>query len=260
MSSSLIPQEFIAQQDLAKYSKNDHRAWSTLFTRRMAHLQHYGSERFHRGLAAIALQPDRIPDIEAMSDLLEARTGWRAVAVTDFLEPKHFFRCLSARRFPTAITIRSLDSLDYVAAPDIFHDVFGHVPLHADPVFADFLQRFGQTAANAPAHSEEAFTRLFWYTVEFGLIRERSGCKVYGSGLISSHADCINALSDGCQRRRFDLQSVVGQSFRVDTLQPILFEINDFSELFNAVEEMAEERLARNAIASNSSPERVSSP
>jgi phenylalanine-4-hydroxylase len=170
---------------------------------------------------------------------LVSRTGWSAVPVEGFLPAGEFFRCLARRMFPTTVTIRPGDRLDYVPEPDIFHDVFGHVPLHADPVFADFLQRFGELAAAAATpEATERMARLFWFTVEFGLIREAGAVKVYGSGLISSHADAANALGKGCERRPFVLEQVLDQPFRIDDLQPVLFVVEDFGQLFEAVERL----------------------
>jgi phenylalanine-4-hydroxylase len=136
-----------------------------------------------------------------------------------------------------------MDQLDYLPEPDIFHDVFGHVPLHADPVFADFLQRFGELAAGARNEQETLqMARLFWFTVEFGLIRERGKVRIYGSGLISSAGDAANALSDNCDRRPFSLDAVISQHFDIDKLQPILFVVESFDQLFAAVEELTTRR------------------
>jgi phenylalanine-4-hydroxylase len=128
--------------------------------------------------------------------------------------------------------------LDYLPEPDIFHDVFGHVPLHAHPVFADFLQRFGRAASLARREEDvEAMARLFWFTVEFGLVREAGQVKVYGSGLISSHGDAANALGPACDRRPFSLDAVLSQPFEIDRLQDVLFVVDDYAQLFQAVEQ-----------------------
>jgi len=165
------------------------------------------------------------------------------VPVGGFIPAADFFTSLSVRRFPTTIIIRAKSQLDYLPEPDIFHDVFGHVPLHADPVFADFLQRFGAVAAVASTEEETAMmARLFWFTVEFGLINEGNGTKVYGSGLISSAADAANALSLSCEKRPFELDSVISQPFDIDRLQDVLFVIESFDQLFQAVSDM-EQRL-----------------
>lgn len=231
------PATFVVQ-DWAAYSDEQHLAWSLLYERRMTTLRDTGSRVFLDGAAAIGLESSRVPDLAQVNGRLAPRTGWRAVPVSGFLPAKEFFACLADRRFPTTVSVRPLAQLDYLPEPDIFHDVFGHVPLHADPVFADFLQRFGIAAASAARDEDvEAMARLFWFTVEFGLVRESGQVKVYGSGLISSHGDAANALGDRCDRRPFSLDAVLGQPFEIDRLQDVLFVVEDFAQLFAAVDE-----------------------
>ena len=230
---------YATTQAWARYSADDHEAWRLLYARRMDTLREQGSRRFLDGAAAIGLEPDQVPELDAVNRRLLPRTGWSAVPVTGFLPAPEFFACLAARRFPTTVTIRSKDRLDYVPEPDIFHDVFGHVPLHADPVFADFLQRFGAVAASARDDEwVRRLARLFWFTVEFGLVHEDGRVKVYGSGLISSHGDAANALGDRCDRRPFSLDAVLAQPFEIDHFQDVLFVLDDFAQLFEAVAEV----------------------
>lgn len=231
------PATFIAQ-DWAAYTDENHQAWATLFERRMATLGDTGSEVFLSGARTIGLGAARVPDLADVNARLRPRTGWRAVPVSGFLPARDFFGCLADRRFPTTVSVRPLSQLDYLPEPDIFHDVFGHVPLHADPVFADFLHRFGQAASRATSEADiEQMARLFWFTVEFGLVREAGQVKVYGSGLISSHDDAANALGDRCDRRPFSLDAVLAQPFEIDRLQDVLFVVEDFGQLFTAVDE-----------------------
>jgi phenylalanine-4-hydroxylase len=228
-----------ATQDWAGYTDEEHLVWATLYGRRMPTLRTTASRVFLRGVDDIGLESECIPDLAVLNRRLARRTGWRAVPVAGFLPAGEFFASLSRREFPTTVTIRAADRLDYVPEPDIFHDVFGHVPLHADPVFADFLQRFGVLAAAArTAEETERMARLFWFTVEFGLILEKDGARAYGSGLISSHADAANALGPGCEHRPFDLDRVLDQPFRIDDLQPVLFVVESFKQLFEAVAEV----------------------
>lgn len=227
---------FVAQ-DYAGYDAEAHDVWRVLYERRMATLLETGSEVFLRGAERIGLAPDRVPDLADVNRRLAARTGWAAVGVGGFIPAAQFFRCLAARRFPTTLAVRPRAQLDYLPEPDIFHDVFGHVPLHADPVFADFLQQFGALAAMATTAVETtAMARLFWFTVEFGLVREGGRVKVYGSGLISSHGDADNALGNGCDRRPFMLDAVLAQPFEIDRFQDVLFVVDAFDQLFEAVE------------------------
>ncbi len=227
---------FVSEQDWAAYTPEEHAVWGLLFERRMAALERTGSRLFLEGAARIGLERDRVPDLAEVNARLGARTGWAAVPVAGFLPAREFFRCLAQRRFPTTVTVRPRSQLDYLPEPDIFHDVFGHVPLHAHPVFADFLQRFGRVAAAAVTDEQvEAMARLFWFTVEFGLIREGNEVKVYGSGLISSHGDAANALGPECVRKPFTVDGVLAQPFAIDRFQEVLFTIDSFEQLFAAV-------------------------
>lgn len=230
-------------QHWTRYTPEQHGVWRTLYERRMGDLEQNASQVYLQGAKVIGLKPTEIPKLDNMNQRLSACTQWKAVAVSGFLPPQVFFECLAKRNFPTTVTIRDADRLDYVPEPDIFHDVFGHVPLHAEPVFAGFLQRFGRIASLVTNEADrEKMTRLFWFTVEFGLIAEDGSPKVYGSGLISSHKDSANALSERCNRQPFSLEAVFAQDFRIDDIQPTLFVLESFQQLFHAVEE-AQRRL-----------------
>lgn len=244
METSVKPEphtfpEFI-EQDWDSYTSEDHDVWKILYERRMNTLQKTASNLFLEGAAAIGLSSEFAPSLADVNARLAKRTGWRAVGVSGFIPAAQFFRCLGVRRFPTTLGVRPRAQLDYLPEPDIFHDVFGHVPLHADKVFADFLQRFGELGDACKTEEQtQALARLFWFTVEFGLIKESGSTRVYGSGLISSHGDAANALSDNCLRRPFALSAVIGTAFRTDQIQPVLFEIESFNDLFAAVEELS---------------------
>lgn len=219
------------------YTEQQHQTWQILYDRRMADLSTRASRMFLEGAEAIGLERERIPDLGEVNRRLRNRTGWQAVEVGGFIPASDFFAMLARREFPTVVTIRDRDRLDYIPEPDIFHDLFGHVPLHSHPVFADFLQRFGEMAMRQKDEiGITRMTRLFWFTVEFGLIHENGAPRVYGSGLISSQADCANALSDRCDRRPFSLEAVMSQPFEIDHVQDVLFTIESFEDLFKAIE------------------------
>ena len=240
---SSVGEQYFITQDWNAYSAEDHEVWRILYDRRMKALQDTGSRIFLDGARTIGLGPDQVPHLQDVNALLEPLTGWNAVPVSGFIPAHEFFLCLARRRFPTTIIVRPKEQLEYLPEPDIFHDVFGHVPLHAEPVFSDFLQRFGEVAACA--HTDEQTTqmaRLFWFTVEFGLTREDGAIKVYGSGLISSSGDAANALGPNCDRRPFSLDAVVQQPFEIDRFQDVLFVVDSFGQLFAAADEM-ERRL-----------------
>jgi phenylalanine-4-hydroxylase len=240
-------------QDYAAYTEENHEVWRILYERRMTTLRDTGSMVFLQGAERIGLSPDRVPDLSDVNRRLGNRTGWAAVPVAGFIPAAEFFRCLALRRFPTTITVRPREQLDYLPEPDIFHDVFGHVPLHSDPVFADFLQRFGALASASESEQEVAeMARLFWFTVEFGLIEERGKTRIYGSGLISSHGDAGNALGDRCRRQPFDLDAVLAQPFEIDHFQDVLFVVNSFDQLFEAVATIEKRRVDSGRLPSTS--------
>ena len=227
------------RQDWEQYTDSDHEVWQLLYAKRMRELESTASDVFLRGAELIGLSETSIPDLAEVNRRLEPRTGWNAVPVGGFLPAKEFFASLSRRRFPTTVTIRARENIDYTPAPDIFHDVFGHVPLHSDPAFANFLQRFGEAATLAKTQTEvEMMARFFWFTVEFGLVAERGRTRIYGSGLISSAGDAANALGPNCDRRPFSVESVISQPFRIDELQNVLFVVESFDQLFAGVEHM----------------------
>jgi phenylalanine-4-hydroxylase len=227
-------------QDWNAYAAADHEVWQILYAKRMRELASTASDVFLNGAEIIGLSPEHIPNLAEVNRRLRRRTGWSAVPVGGFLPAREFFASLSERKFPTTVTIRSKESLDYVPEPDIFHDVFGHVPLHSDPAFAGFLQKCGEVAARASTDDDvEMMTRLFWFTVEFGLIREGDSAKIYGSGLISSAGDAANALGPNCNRRPFSVDAVISQSFRIDELQNTLFVVESFDQLFEAIDDVA---------------------
>ena len=228
-----------------KYSDEDHEVWKIMFERRMAQLERDASNVFLAGMRAINLQPERVPPLTEINAFLDPLTGWSSHGVPGYLPAKSFFAFLAQRKFPTTISVRPMKSLDYLPEPDIIHDVFGHVPLHADPVFADFLQTYGKAALHTddPNHTER-LARLFWFTVEFGLIHEDGRTKLYGSGLISSEGEGHHALeSDEVERRPFDLDRVCDTSFEIDHYQPILYVLEDFEQLRDAMETYAKRIL-----------------
>ncbi|MEM9065497.1 MAG: phenylalanine 4-monooxygenase [Planctomycetota bacterium] len=254
-------ESFYVTQQYDKYSDENHEVWSTLYMRRWTVLEQQASNVFLAGLRAINLVSDRVPllfgetkdpydsqrTVKGINEYLRPLTGWQSRAVPGYLPAKAFFSCLARREFPTTIVIRPKDKLDYLPEPDIFHDIFGHVPLHADPVFAEFLQTYGKAALAAGPEHTEPLARLFWFTVEFGLIREDDRLKIYGSGLISSHGESKHALEapEGAgegkvERRPFDLERVINTSFEIDHYQPILYVLESFEQLRDAMNEYAD--------------------
>lgn len=244
--------ELFINQPYELYSEEAHRTWHRLHSRMQSRWERYANEAFLRGIHALSLDPDRIPRLSDVNRFLKPLTGFEAKAVSGYVPAYVFFDCLRQRQFPTTITIRRGDKLDYLPEPDIFHDIAGHVPMHTDRAFAETLVRFGECArtacnlASTITDSEEqlhrlsnmirALARFFWFTVEFGLMRTHDGLKVYGSGLLSSFGESKHAIeSDEVQRYPLQLEWVVNQAFEIDHFQPLLFTVDSFDELYESV-------------------------
>jgi phenylalanine-4-hydroxylase len=236
---------YIIHQDYAAYSDEQHAVWSELVGRVLPELEKHAAREYLDGLEIIGLQRDRLPNLASISKRLAPRTGWSSTPVSGFLPAPAFFEMLATRNFPTTTWLRSRDSLEYTPQPDIFHDVFGHVPMHSHRVFADFLEHYGRVCASIsdPAILEK-LGRLFWYTVEFGVIIERGEFKVYGSGLISSHGECVNVIDGDCVIHRFSLDEVIATRVKVDELHKLLFAVTSFDQIYEAMHEA--ERRALN--------------
>lgn len=242
----LDPQRLYIEQNYEGYSEENQETWRLLVDRQMEFLAGNASRVYLSGAQAINLRRDRIPPVEEINARLQPLTGWQSRPVPGYIPAKGFFACLSRREFPTTIVIRPKDSIDYLPEPDIFHDIFGHVPLHADPTFADFLQTYGRAALYTDDDEQtERLARLFWFTVEFGLIHEDGRNKLYGSGLISSPGEAKHALtSSEVERRPFDLETVCNTSFEIDHYQPILYVLESFEQLREAMETYANRLLS----------------
>ena len=246
-ASKLVAAEpYLIEQDWDAYTPEQHAIWTELVSRRMPQLESHACAEYLDGFGASGLQVDCLPVLVDVSARLQPRTGWNSTAVSGFLPADAFFEMLAARRFPTTTWIRGRGSMEYTPEPDIFHDVFGHVPMHAHPVFADFLEHYGKVCAGlTSAEDLERMGRLFWFTVEFGLIRERGGVKVYGSGLISSHGECTHVVERGAvlEIREFKLADVLDTVVDVSKMQPVLYAIESFEQIYEAAKE-AESRVA----------------
>jgi phenylalanine-4-hydroxylase len=241
------------------YSEANHEAWRNLYARMHDRWQKYANHRFLQGIENLCLSPDRVPHLDDVNKFMAPLTGFRAKAVSGYVPAYMFFDCLRQREFPTTITIRDGQALDYLPEPDIFHDIAGHVPMHTDKAFADTLVLFGECAraaaerANDVADEHErvrrmtsvikAMARFFWFTIEFGLMKgTRPGeHKAYGSGLLSSYGEIEHCIeSSDVQRYPFQLEWVVNQYFEIDHYQPLLFVVDSFEHLFVEVGRLAD--------------------
>jgi phenylalanine-4-hydroxylase len=273
--------KFYITQNYALYTRADHEVWRDLFDRRWSVLERQVSSQFIDGMKILRLSRDRLPllddlvldrDIEiaggavlkkgtrldGINKFLSAQSNWASYGVPGYLPAKAFFASLAQREFPTTVLIRPREVMDYLPEPDIFHDVFGHVPLHALKVFADFLQTYGQAALMCEDEEHiKRLGRLFWFTVEFGLIRENGQVKVYGSGLVSSHGEAEYSLNGAwakgegaaapCSTREvaewrpFDMERVCETDFEIDHYQPIYYVLESFEQLRDAMQRYAEQ-------------------
>jgi phenylalanine-4-hydroxylase len=215
------------------YTPEEHSVWDTLFARQQRLLPGRVAQEFLDGLDVLKLSRPGIPDFEELSEVLGRRTGWSVVAVPGLVPEEVFFEHLANRRFPAGNFIRKREQLDYLQEPDVFHDVFGHVPLLAHPVFADYMQAYGEGGLRAMKFDAiHKLARLYWYTVEFGLIRDEDGLKLYGAGIVSSFGESRFALEDPSPNRLgFDLLRVLRTKYRIDDYQQTYFVIDSFESL-----------------------------
>lgn len=228
----------VVEQPWASYSASDHEVWATLFKRQREVLVGRASDEFLRTQEAMGMTPDRIPKFDDLNRMLRQTTGWELVGVEGLLPELTFFDHLANRRFPVTWWIRKPEQLDYLAEPDLFHDLFGHVPLLMNPVFADYMQAYGRGGVKAHGIGPEALvnlTRLYWYTVEFGLIKQDDGLRIYGSGIVSSKGESIHCLESNAPNRiGFDLERIMRTRYRIDTYQKTYFVIDSYEQLMEA--------------------------
>jgi phenylalanine-4-hydroxylase len=225
--------DWTVPQEWAAYSMQDHETWDILFARQSAQLPGRAARAFLRGLDVLRLSRPGIPDFLELNARLTAATGWRVVAVPGLVPDAVFFDHLANRRFVAGNFIRRRDQLDYLQEPDVFHDVFGHVPMLADPAFADYMQAYGEGGLRSLGLGAlDRLARLYWYTVEFGLVREDEGLRLFGSGIVSSHGESRFALDDDSPNRiAFDLERVMRTRYRIDDYQQVYFVIDSFEDL-----------------------------
>lgn len=228
----------VVEQPWDRYTETDHEVWATLYARQQELLVGRASDEFLTAQQAMGMSANRIPRFDELNPVLRAATGWEIIGVEGLLPELTFFDHLANRRFPVTWWIRRPDQLDYLAEPDLFHDLFGHVPLLMNPVFANYMEAYGRGGVKAHAIGPDALvnlTRLYWYTVEFGLIRQKDGLRIYGSGIVSSKGESIYSLeSDAPNRIGFDLERIMRTRYRIDSYQKTYFVIDSFEQLMEA--------------------------
>ena len=261
--------EIYIRQPYELYSEENHEAWRRLFARMEPRWDRYANPHFLKGIHSLCLDPVKVPRLEDVNKFLKPLTGFQARPVSGYIPAFLFFDCLRNRTFPTTITIRPSNKLDYLPEPDIFHDVAGHVPMHTDKAFAETLVRFGECAHTAAEmiagirdEAEQvrrltsiikAMARFFWFTVEFGLMRANNGLRVYGSGLLSSCGEIEHAIdSPEVQRYPIQIEWAINQGFEIDHYQPLLFIVDSFAHLFSLADQL--ERWMREGKLNNVAP------
>lgn len=228
-----IAPDWTVPQRADLYSDEDQAVWRMLVERQTALARRHACDEFLDGLASLGIGA-AIPDFETINERLMLLTGWRLVGVPGLIPDAAFYDHLANRRFPVTVWIRSRAELDYLVEPDLFHDFFGHVPLLTDPVFADFMQAYGRRAIEAGSENMDRLARLYWFTVEFGLIRTAKGIKAYGAGVLSSAAEVKHAIEDqGVERLPFDATLAMQRPYEIDKLQPAYFVLDDFRQLLD---------------------------
>jgi phenylalanine-4-hydroxylase len=231
--------DWTISQNWRAYTQVEHDTWDTLYARQMKILPGRACDAFLKGLKALDLNTGGIPDFALMNPKLKALTGWTVVCVPGLVPDDVFFDHLANRRFPSGQFIRKPDQLDYLQEPDIFHDVFGHVPMLTDPTFADYMQAYGKGGQRAQSLGMlKNLARLYWYTVEFGLLEDTDGLRIYGAGIVSSASESVFALEDPSPNRiAFDLERIMRTDYRIDDFQQVYFVVPSIEALNDATYE-----------------------
>jgi len=213
------------------YPKQDHDNWRFLFNRQMELLPGRAGDAFLDGVRILGMTDEKIPALADLSARMEAATGWRIARIPGLLHEKDFFDLISNRIFPSTDYIRGTEELDYTPAPDCFHDIFGHMPMLTEPAFADYYQLFGQAAMHARGVQRVQLERMHWFTVEFGLIKQKEGLRIFGAGILSSKGEVMHALGGEAEVFPYSALRVIEQDYEVWHVQPILFALESFDQL-----------------------------
>ncbi|MGY0220022.1 phenylalanine 4-monooxygenase [Endozoicomonadaceae bacterium StTr2] len=228
------------------YPEKEHEIWQLLVERQLEVLPSRACQEYLDGLKQLGLPEDRIPQLDEVNQVLEPATGWKVERVPALISFDRFFELLSRRRFPVATFIRSMDELEYLQEPDVFHEIFGHCPLLTNQAFADFTQVYGELGYKASKEDRVFLARLYWMTVEFGLLATKNGLRIYGGGILSSPGESIFSLdSDQPERRPFKLLDVLRTPYRIDILQPVYYVIDDLEVLHSLDSASITENIAR---------------
>ena len=225
------------------YTREDYKVWEILFNKRLENLQGIVAEEFLVALNDLNFKAEKIPNFVEINNILKNRTGWSIKTVPNISPPEEFFSFLSMKKFTATCWLRSIDQIDYLEEPDMFHDVFAHVPLLSNKDYTDFFKEMGEIAMSVIEDPKklEKLQRIYWFTIEFGLIKKNNGFKVYGAGIISSDEESKNALSKKSKKCEFDVKKVMNHSFRIDIVQDTYYYINSFDQLTSSIAEIRDD-------------------
>ncbi|WP_258105631.1 phenylalanine 4-monooxygenase [Marinoscillum sp. MHG1-6] len=236
------------RQIYSNYNEEDFQVWKSLFERQMLNLPYAASTEFLEGLNHTQFVADRIPDFSETNEVLQQLTGWRLAVVPGIVPDYTFFELMSNKRFPATTWLRKMEELDYLEEPDMFHDVFAHVPLLTNQHFVDFLEELSKIGLEYSGndYAIELLSRVYWFTVEFGLILEREGLRIYGAGILSSAGETKYCLSDEPRHHEFDVQQIIDTPYRKDVFQTDYFIIESYDQLYHSIPEV--KRLLKQAL------------
>ena len=225
------------------YTREDYKVWEILFNKRLENLQGIVAEEFLVALNDLNFKAEKIPNFVEINNILKNRTGWSIKTVPNISPPEEFFSFLSMKKFTATCWLRSIDQIDYLEEPDMFHDVFAHVPLLSNKDYTDFFKEMGEIAMSVIEDPKklEKLQRIYWFTIEFGLIKKNNDFKIYGAGIISSDEESKNALSKKSKKCEFDVKKIMNHSFRIDIVQDTYYYINSFDQLTSSIAEIRDD-------------------
>lgn len=227
----------VDENGYVQWSDIENDTWAKLVARQSEVIKGRASDEFMKGLEILDFPADRVPQIPDLNKKLNECTGWGVEPVPALIQPKEFFNLLSNKRFPAATFIRIPEEMDYLQEPDIFHELYGHTPLLTNKAYADYMQKFGELALQADPKDRRRLFRLFWFTIEFGLVKTNDGLKAYGGGILSSIGETQFCLSDDNEKEDFDTLNILRTPYRIDIMQPLYFVIEKFDDLFSILDE-----------------------
>ena len=224
-------------QDYNVYTSEDFHVWKVLFERQISHVKEHASSLYLEALDIIGFNAEEIPDFEKTTDILKQQSGWQITTVPELVPQQDFFQMLINKQFPATCWLRTMEELNYIEEPDMFHDVFGHIPLLVNPAYAQFMHSFGELAMKwiDDAEAIAILARVYWYTIEFGLLNEEGQNKIFGAGIISSTGETAHVCSNDSIKTPFSIDDMLNTPYRIDTLQPKFYVMDSFEQLCSAI-------------------------